>query len=81
MSGIKIFIHSIKGRTKRLISRRKIREIMDKYRLISNYTVKQYKVHRAKCNGEKVENIVNREFDNRDELEMVINRKGKKDVF
>ena len=53
-------------------SRRKIREIMDKYRLISNYTVKQYKVHKAKCNEEKVENIVNREFDNRDDLEIVI---------
>ena len=26
-----------------VVSRRKIREIMNKYRLISNYTVKQYK--------------------------------------
>ncbi|WP_392485960.1 IS3 family transposase [Haloimpatiens sp. FM7315] len=53
-------------------SRRKIREIMDKYRLVSNYTVKQYKVHKAGCNEEKVENIVNREFDNRSDLEIVV---------
>lgn len=55
-----------------IASRRKIREIMDKYRLVSNYTVKQYKVHKASCNEEKVENIVNREFDNRSDLEIVV---------
>ena len=43
-------------------SRRKIREIMNKYGLISNYTVKQYKIHKSKCNEEKVNNIVDREF-------------------
>lgn len=32
-----------------IASRRKIREIMNKYRLVSNYTVKQYKVHKSKC--------------------------------
>ena len=55
-----------------IASRRKIREIMDKYRLISNYTVKQYKVHKAKCNEENVQNIVNREFNNREDLEIVV---------
>lgn len=55
-----------------IVSRRKIREIMDKYRLISNYTVKQYKVHRATCNNEEIDNVVNREFDDRDNLEIVI---------
>jgi len=34
-----------------IASRRKIGEIMAKYSLISNYTVKQFKVHRSKCNG------------------------------
>ena len=34
-----------------IASRRKIRQIMNKYRLVSNYTVKQYKVHKSKCNG------------------------------
>ena len=43
-------------------SRRKIREIMNKYRLVSNYTVKHYKVHKASCNEDKVANVVNREI-------------------
>ena len=34
-----------------ILSRRKIGEIMSKYGLISNYTVKQYKVQKRKCNG------------------------------
>lgn len=49
------------------VSRRKIGQIMKKYGLVSNYTVKQYKVHTTKCNEEKIENIVNREF-NRDQV-------------
>lgn len=53
-------------------SRRKIGEIMDKYKLVSNYTIKQYKVHKNKCNEDKVKNVVNREFDNRDDLEVVV---------
>ncbi len=55
-----------------IASRRKARKIMDKYRLISNYTVKQYKVHKASCNEEKIDNIVNRKFDNRSDLEIVV---------
>ncbi|NOW22497.1 transposase InsO family protein [Clostridium butyricum] len=55
-----------------IASRRKIREIMNKYRLVSNYTIKQYKVHKSKCNEEKVDNILNREFDNRENLEIVV---------
>jgi len=55
-----------------IASRRKIGEIMAKYSLISNYTVKQFKVHRSKCNNDKVDNIVNREFDDRDDLEIVV---------
>lgn len=55
-----------------IASRRKIRQVMDKYRLVSNYTVKQYKGHKASCNEEKVDNIVNREFDNRSDLEIVV---------
>ncbi|MDY2729882.1 MAG: IS3 family transposase [Clostridium sp.] len=45
-----------------IASRRKIRQIMKKYRLISNYTVKQYKVHKSKCNEEKIDNVVHREI-------------------
>lgn len=45
---------------------------MDKYRLISNYTVKQFKIHRSKCNNDQVDNVVNREFDDREDLEIVV---------
>ena len=45
---------------------------MKKYRLISNYTVKQYKVHKSKCNEEKIDNIVQREFNDREDLEIVV---------
>ncbi len=31
---------------------------MDKYRLISNNTIKQYKVHKTSCNEDKTEKIV-----------------------
>jgi transposase InsO family protein len=53
-------------------SRRKIRQIMNKYRLISNYTVKQFKVHKSSCNKDEVGNIVNREFNSREDLGIVV---------
>lgn len=53
-------------------SRRKIREIMKKYNLVSNYTIKQYKVHRSACNEDPITNVVNREFNNRENLEVVV---------
>lgn len=55
-----------------IASRRKIKQIMNKYRLISNYTVKQYKTSKSRCNEEKTENIVNREFQDREDLEIVV---------
>ena len=54
------------------VSRRRIGRIMKKYGLVSNYTVKQYKVHRTKCNEEKIENAVNREFDRDQTLDVVV---------
>ena len=39
---------------------------------LSNYTVKQYKIQKSKCNEEKVENEVARWFDNRKHLEVVV---------
>ena len=54
------------------VYRRKIGRIMEKYSLISNYTVAQYKVKKSKCNEEKIENIVNRDFKNREKLEVVV---------
>ena len=61
-----------------ILSRRKIGEIMNKYSLISNYTVKQYKVQKSKCNEEKVENEVARQFDNRKHLEVVVRQMTRK---
>jgi len=55
-----------------IASRRKITRIMAKYGLVSNYTVKQYKVHKTTCNNDKIENKVNREFNNRTEREVVV---------
>ncbi|SHK40260.1 Transposase InsO and inactivated derivatives [Anaerobranca californiensis DSM 14826] len=54
------------------VSRRKIGCIMKKYGLVSNYTVKLYKVYKSEHNEEKCENIVNREFDREKEMEVVV---------
>ena len=54
------------------VSRRKISSIMKKYGLVSSYTVKQYKVHSTKCNEEKFSNIVNREFNRDQTLDVVV---------
>jgi transposase InsO family protein len=53
-------------------SRRKIARIMEKYSLISNYTVASYKPKKSKCNEEKIENLVNRSFKDRDKLEVIV---------
>lgn len=47
-----------------LISRRTISNIMYKYALISNYTIKKFKNYKSKVNNDVIENIVNRKFDN-----------------
>lgn len=52
-------------------SRRKIGEIMNKYGLVSSYTIKQFRIHKSKCNEDKNPNILNREFQ-RDSLEAVV---------
>ena len=55
-----------------IASRKRIRHIIDKYGLVSNYTVKQFKVHKSSCNEDKIANEVNREFNDRDYLEVVV---------
>jgi putative transposase len=55
-----------------IVSRRKISQIMEKYSLVSSYTVAQYKVHKKGCNEDNVPNTVNREFKDRDKLEVVV---------
>jgi transposase InsO family protein len=54
------------------VSRRKISKIMKENGLVSNYTVAQYKVHSNGCNESNIPNIVDRDFDNRDKLEVAV---------
>ena len=49
-----------------IVSRRKIRRIMSKYSLVSKYTLKQYKIHKTKCNEEKINNLLKRDFKNKE---------------
>ena len=55
-----------------IASKRRIRRIMDKYGLVSNYTIKQFKVHKTSCNEDKIDNKVDRKFNDREYLEVVI---------
>lgn len=54
------------------VSLRRIRKIMDLNGLVSNYTIKQFKIHKTTCNEEKIENIVNREFEREEKLDVVV---------
>lgn len=45
---------------------------MQENALVSNYTVAQYKVHSKNCNESNISNIVDRDFDNRDKLEVAV---------
>jgi putative transposase len=55
-----------------IVSRRKIGKIMKKYGLVSNYTVKQFKITKSRCNEEKINNIVDRNFNREEVLEVVV---------
>lgn len=59
-------------RKKLQVSRRRIAKIMKKYSLVSNYTIKKYKKASSDVNNEKVENIVNRDFDRDTHLEVIV---------
>ena len=54
------------------VSRRRIARIMNENSLVSNYTVAQYKVYSKGCNEAEIPNTVDREFDNRDNLEVAV---------
>ena len=45
---------------------------MRKNGLVSNYTVAHYKVHKSTCNQADTPNVVDRDFDNREKLEVVV---------
>lgn len=55
-----------------IVSRRKIGRLMAKYGLVSNYTKAQYRKHSKSCNESEVANIVRREFNERDEYDVII---------
>ena len=65
-------IKAVLKREGSLVSLRKIRIIMKKYDLVSKYTKTKYKKTKEGCNNAEVANIVNREFNDRKPLEVII---------
>ncbi len=45
---------------------------MDKYGLVSSYTIKQFKVHKSTCSAEEIANEVDRKFSGREYFELVV---------
>jgi transposase InsO family protein len=56
----------------KVLSRRRIGRIMSEKGLVSSYTVAKYKVHKTTYNEEKVANILDRSFDQKKNLEVVV---------
>ena len=54
------------------VSRRRIGRIMAQVGLVSNYTVAQFKPLVVKCNEDKIENIVDCQFDKQPHLNVVV---------
>ena len=54
------------------VSLKRIRKYMNLHGLVSNYTVKQFKVHKSTCNEENFENKLNREFNREEKLDVVV---------
>ena len=54
------------------VSRRKVRQIMDEEGLVSIYQVTKYCPHKTTCNQANTANIVDRSFDDRKHLEVVV---------
>lgn len=54
------------------VSLKRIRKYMQLHGLVSNYTVKQFKVHRTKCNEDKIANVVDRKFDRSKQLDVIV---------
>lgn len=55
-----------------IVSRRRIGRIMKQEGLVSCYTVAQFKPHVDKCNESKIANVVNREFNEQPEYNVVV---------
>lgn len=54
------------------VSRRRIARIMKQEGLVSVYTVAQYKVSESKCNESNTENVLDRDFHDKDPLEAIV---------
>ena len=59
-------------KTGKQVSRRRIGRIMKREGLVSNYTTAQFKPQKDTCNESKTENVLNRQFQNRDYRDVVI---------
>lgn len=54
------------------VSRRRIGRIMKQHGLVSNYTVAQFRPHVDSCNESKIANLVDRQFDHQEHLNVVV---------
>lgn len=54
------------------VSRRRIGRIMKQEGLVSTYTIAQFKPHKAKCNEDKIANIVDRKFNEQPQHNVVV---------
>lgn len=59
-------------KTEKQVSRRRIGRIMKQEGLVSNYTTAQFKPQKDTCNESKTENVLNRQFQNREYRDAVI---------
>jgi putative transposase len=55
-----------------IVSRRRIGRIMQEQGLVSTYTVAQFKAHAKSCNESEQKNELNREFDQEEEMTVII---------
>lgn len=62
----------IKHKLNKAISRRKISIIMKKYNLVSKYTLKRYKHHKTTVNNSTVTNVLDRNFNRDDSLDVIV---------
>lgn len=53
-----------------IVSKKRIRRIMQENDLVSSYTVKQYKVHHSTCNNDNIENRLNRNFNQEERMKV-----------
>ena len=57
----------------KIVSRRRIGRIMKQERFVSNYTIVQYKPHIPTCNEDKIENLLDRKFQEQPKHRVVVN--------